>query len=108
MLTAGECYLVADDPEAHGAFGKHTEIHRKVFCTEYSVGRTEMLASRSQGLQPECVLYLTQAFEYHEEQRVIYKNHMYEIIRTYKTPTDGIELTIQRSNAVPEEVHPDV
>ena len=99
MQIAGEAFLISATPNAHGIFGPHTESMRKVFCQELSVGRTEMYAAMTQGLQPELVLRLTHDFEYQGECAVQYNGIRYDIIRTYRTTMDGIELTLQRSNA---------
>lgn len=99
MLTAGEAYLIRSDPNAHGIYGARQESMRKVFCTAQSVRMSEMYSAMSQGLQPEIVLRLEHDFEYQNERACQYNGIRYDIIRTYRTVPDGIELTLQRSNA---------
>ena len=70
---------------------------RTVFCTIRSVGMNENYAALTHGLHPELVFVLTQDFEYQGEQRCKCGGVYYDIIRTYVTETDGIELTVQRS-----------
>ena len=98
MRIAGECFLIRDDPNSHGVFAAKTETMRRVFCTALSVGRTEAYIAMGQGLQPEIILRLEHDFEYQDEKAVQYNGIRYDIIRTYRTDPDGIELTLQRSN----------
>lgn len=97
-MTAGELYLISEDPEAHGVFDDHARTERMVYCTIRSVGRTEMYAAMSSGHEPNYVFALAHDFEYQGEKICKYEGIEYRIIRTYRTEADGIELTVERSN----------
>lgn len=68
-----------------------------VFCTIHSVGMRENYEALAHGLHPEVVFVLSQDFEYQGEQRCRCGGVYYDIIRTYVTDADAIELTAQRS-----------
>jgi SPP1 family predicted phage head-tail adaptor len=103
MIQAGVANLIAESPQAHGIFDAPAETTRKVYCTVKSVGQTEVYQAKAAGLNPELKLILAHAFEYKGEKLLEYQGERYGIIRTYRTETDGIELTIQKvtGNAKP-------
>ena len=74
------------------------ETTRTVFCTIRSVGMRESYEALAHGLHPEVVFCLTQDFDYQGEQRCKWGSTYYDIIRTYVTEEDGIELTAQKSS----------
>lgn len=98
MYRADVIDLIAEDPVAHGFFEAVTEVHRTVFCEVRSVTRNEAYQARSVNLFPEYVFKLSLEDEYKGEKHCIYKNILYDVIRTYMLD-DGIELTVQRSEA---------
>ena len=104
MIRARTAELIAETPAAHGVLDDPAESLRKVFCTEKSVGQTETYQARATGLNPELKLVLAHAFEYHGEKQLIYCGERYEILRTYRTETDSIELTVPRVRGNAAEV----
>ena len=94
-------YLIGETPAAHGVFATHTQDKRKVFCTIRSVGRSEMYQAMSAGHVPEYIFALSHGFEYKNEKLAEYNGELFRIIRTYATPTNGIDLTVERSNHAP-------
>ena len=105
MIRAKVAYLIAEDPAAHGVLDAPQETARKVYCTEKSVGQSEIYQARGTGLNPELKLILQHAFEYHGEKIVEYGGIRWNILRTYRD-ADSLELTIQREtgNAAETEV----
>lgn len=105
MTRAKVAYLIAEDPEAHGVLDDPEETERKVYCTEKSVGQSEIYQARGTGLNPELKLVLQHAFEYHGEKILRYQGIRWHILRTYRD-ADSLELTIQRErgNAAETEV----
>jgi SPP1 family predicted phage head-tail adaptor len=105
MIRAKVAYLIAEDPAAHGVLDAPQETARKVYCTEKSVGQSEIYQARGTGLNPELKLILRHAFEYHMEKIVEYGGIRWNILRTYRD-ADSLELTIQREtgNAAETEV----
>lgn len=97
MLKADVLTLIADHPDARGVFDTCTETERNVYCTVHSVGMNESYLALSHGLFPEYVFDLAHDFEYNGEKRCRFHGIEYRIIRTYRTETDGIELTVERA-----------
>ena len=104
MIRAGVVYLISEVPKAHGIFDMPGEVTRKAYCTKKSVGQTEVYQAHAAGLNPELKLILAHAFEYKGEKLCEYKGERYKILRTYRTETDSIELTVQRIRGNAEEV----
>lgn len=96
MIYADVCYLIKE--ASRGVFSESTSQRRKVFCTVRSVGRSEYYAADNVGLQPELVLKLARDKEYQNELTIEFREKKYSVIRNYRTPDGGIELTIQRSD----------
>ncbi len=103
MMRANVCDLITVSPEAAGVGTDRTETSRTVFCTVRSIGQQEAYLAMAQGLNPELKIVLAQDFEYAGERLCEIDGVRYDIIRTYTTETDGIELTLQRTqrNAKP-------
>ncbi len=99
MVRADVITLIADNPGAHGVFDSPETSERTVYCTVRSVGMQEMYTAMSQGLRPQYVFDLQHDFEYQGEQRLRYHDVEYRVIRTYVNQSDGIEITVERSNA---------
>jgi len=97
MMKASAVTLIGEDPRAHGIFDQPEETTRMVFCTVKSIGQTEVYQARATGLNPELKLILAHDFEYRGEKRCEFEGVRYEILRTYVTEADGIELTLQRA-----------
>jgi SPP1 family predicted phage head-tail adaptor len=105
MVRADVVTLLSEFPGAHGVFDAPLYNYRTVYCEVKSVSQAEAYQARATGLIPEYRLVLTHSFEYQGEKLCDFRGSRYEIIRTYMTESDGIELTIQRvlGNAAVEE-----
>jgi hypothetical protein len=99
MLHADVLTMIAETPAARGAFDAQTETRRTVLCTVRSVGMREAYEAMGHGLHPEWVFVLAHDFEYQGEKRCVYHDQEYRVIRVYVTEADGIEITVERSNA---------
>ena len=111
MMKADVLTLIAVSPEAAGVGTEPAESRRDVFCTVRSIGQQEAYLAMGQGLNPELKVILSHDFEYGGERLCEIGGKRYDILRTYVTETDGIELTLQRcvrnAKPVPEpEVEP--
>ena len=106
MLRADVLTLIAVSPEAAGVGTEPTESTRDVYCTVRSIGQQEAYLAMGQGLNPELKVILAHDFEYGGERLCSLDGVRYDILRTYITKTDGIELTLQRvaQNAKPAPV----
>jgi hypothetical protein len=98
MTRADVAYLIADHPDAHGVHDAPVQVPRMVYCDVQSVGRREFYDAHNAGMKPEVVLKLSDEAEYREELLVRFHDKTWRIIRTYRTPDGGIELTLERSD----------
>ena len=96
MLKADVLNLISVSPEAAGVGTKPAETSRTVFCTVKSIGQQEAYLAMGQGLNPELKVILAHDFEYEGEGICELGGVRYDILRTYITEADGIELTLQR------------
>lgn len=96
MMRADVCDLITVSPEAAGAGTDRQETSRTVFCTVKSIGQQEAYLAMGQGLNPELKVVLAHDFEYQGERLCEVGGVRYDILRTYITEADGIELTLQR------------
>ena len=103
MMKADVLTLITVSPEAAGVGTEPTKTKRDVFCTVRSIGQQEAYLAMGQGLNPELKVILAHDFEYEGERLCEMDGVLYDILRTYVTETDGIELTLQRAarNAKP-------
>lgn len=99
MIRADVVILITESPEAHGVYDQGTDTRRTALCSVKSVGMSETYKAMSQGLTPEYVLILSAREEYQGERRCEYDGIEYDIIRSYVTDADTVELTIQRRGA---------
>ena len=65
-------------------------------CTVKSIGMQEAYQAMGIGLNPELKVILAHDFEYEGERLCEMDGVKYNVIRTYVTEADGIELTLQR------------
>lgn len=99
MVRADVLTLIAENPTAHGVFDTFTPTERTVFCTVRSASYSDILAAKSEGLQPEIVFRLSHDFEYAGEKIARFRDVEYNVDRTYVSDQDWIELTCSRRNA---------
>jgi SPP1 family predicted phage head-tail adaptor len=97
MMRADVLDLIAVYPEASGVGTEPTETKRTVFCTVRSIGQQEAYLALGQGLNPELKVILAHDFEYEGERLCELGGVRYDILRTYVTEADEIELTLQRT-----------
>ena len=103
MMKANVVDLITVSPEAAGVGTEPLESTRTVYCTVKSIGQQEAYLAMGQGLNPELKVILAHDFEYEGERLCELDGVRYDILRTYITEADGIELTLQRAarNAKP-------
>lgn len=91
--------LISTGAPTYDEYGNEVEskTERQVFCSVYSVGRTEFYQAAQNNLQPEYVFVISHYKDYEGEKDILYKDwtgteKRYAIIRTYRNG-DSIELT---------------
>lgn len=72
-----------------------TSEPKEVFALIASVGRSEFYAAAHAGLKPEITFQIRVA-DYEHEELVEYDGMSYQVIRTYQTGPDWIELVCER------------
>jgi SPP1 family predicted phage head-tail adaptor len=97
MIRVNVLDLITVNPEAAGVGTEPTETKRTVYCTVKSIGQQEAYLAMGQGLNPELKVILSHDFEYKGERLCEMDGVRYDILRTYTTETDGIELVLQRA-----------
>ena len=97
MIRVNVLDLITVNPEAAGVGTEPTETKRTVYCTVKSIGQQEAYLAMGQGLNPELKVILAHDFEYEGERLCEMDGVRYDILRTYVTETDGIELVLQRA-----------
>ena len=97
MLKADVIDLIKVNPEAAGVGTDPQETSRTVYCVIRSIGQQEAYLAMGQGLNPELKVILPHDFEYEDERLCELGGVRYDILRTYETETDGVELTLQRA-----------
>ena len=109
MIRVNTVDLITVSPEAAGVGTEPSETKRTVYCTVKSIGQQEAYLAMGQGLNPELKVIIPHDFEYQGERLCEMDSVRYDILRTYITETDGIELTLQRAvrNAKPAPEPPD-
>ena len=96
MMKANVVDLITVSPEIAGVGTDVSETKRSVPCTVKSIGQQEAYLAMGQGLNPELKVILAHDFEYEGERLCEMDGVKYDILRTYVTEKDGIELTLQR------------
>ncbi|WP_278475745.1 hypothetical protein [Turicibacter sanguinis] len=75
------------------------EYDNEIFCDEKSIKSSEFYQAQSVGMKPELTLEIMLA-DYNKEKYVKYDDGFgeeeYKVLRTYKTSTEKIELTLVR------------
>lgn len=72
-----------------------TEVETPVLCRVESAGRREFYAADATGLKPT-VVFVVHAYEYSDETKVEFGGVRYNIIRTYRTDFEEIELVCEK------------
>lgn len=93
-----ECYLGSYIERVNDNGDPIKEIKyndESIFCNEKSVKYSEFYQAQSIGMKPEIVLEVKIA-DYNKEKYVMYDNQEYTVLRTYKTSSENIELTLVR------------
>lgn len=66
---------------------------KEVFCNEKSVRASEFYQAQAVGMKPEIVIEMMLC-DYEKEKYVLYDEEEFRVLRTYKTSTERIELTL--------------
>ena len=71
------------------------ETRKTVLCNVKSVGRNEFYSAATAGLRPS-IVFVIHGYEYDGEQVVEFEGARYNVIRTYSTDFEEVELTCER------------
>ena len=67
----------------------------EVYCNEKSIKASEFYQAQAVGMKPEVTIELM-LVDYSKEKHVKYDDEEYTVLRTYKTSSEKIELTLIR------------
>ena len=68
---------------------------KEIFCCEKSIRASEFYQAQAVGMKPELTLEVMFS-DYNKEKYIQYEDEEYTVLRTYKTSTERIELTVVR------------
>lgn len=97
MQGYDEVTLLGDTAAPRGVHDEPQETARTVDCEVKSVGRREAYEAMNAGHRAEWVLEIAQADDYHGEEQLLFRGTRYNILRTYETEHDSIELVIEKA-----------
>lgn len=88
------CYLLTINNNKVNEIGDSVQetVKRKVYVDASSVRQSEFYQAQVAGLKPELTLIIRN-FEYKGEERLIFNDKKYRILRTYDKKDGTIELT---------------
>lgn len=67
----------------------------EVYCNEKSIRASEFYQAQAMGMKPELTIEMM-LIDYNKEPYVMYEGEEYNVLRTYKTSKERIELTLTR------------
>ena len=70
-------------------------IENTVFCSKKSVTRNEFYSAANTGLKPS-IIFVVHPFEYEDEEKVIFEGKKYNVIRSYQSGLEELEITCER------------
>jgi SPP1 family predicted phage head-tail adaptor len=74
-----------------GQIEENANYKRMVFCQRKSVPQSEFFNAGQSGIKAECVLVVN-TLDFQNENKVKYKNRIYDIYREYERPDERTEL----------------
>lgn len=69
-------------------------IYKRRFAKFKSVSLSEFYQAQTAGVKPEIKLEMADYFDYEEQEEVIYNDVLYKVLRTFRTMSNSIELTL--------------
>ena len=71
-----------------------TRIDRQIFAGVKSIGTKEYYEAVTVGLKPEMKFVIQDYEDYQGEKELAYNGFRYEVIRTFRTQTNQLEITV--------------
>lgn len=71
------------------------DFSKELICEVLSVGQSEFYLAAQSDYKPEIKFKISDFLDYEGEDRILYNNQYYEIVRTYKNGS-ALEITAQR------------
>ena len=97
IMWSNVCYLgnLALSTDDIGDSIETIIYENEVYCNEKSIKSSEFYQAQASGMKPELTLEIMTA-DYSKEKYVMYEDEEYTVLRTYKTSSERIELTLVR------------
>lgn len=67
---------------------------REIFAEIMSIGQTEFYQAHEVGKKPEIKVKIADYLDYAEETKIIYDSKIYKVLRTYRTRSNELEITL--------------
>lgn len=80
-----------------GDFIEVINYNNEIYCNEKSIRASEFYQAQAVGMKPEVTLEIS-AHDYNKEKYVKYNEEEYRVLRTYKTSSERMELTLVRGS----------
>lgn len=96
MTFDDTCILLKQKIISHDKIGNKIYSEEKkteIFCNVNSVDRNQFYNAGAKGFKLSYIITINE-FEYDDEEKLIYNNEMYDIVRTYELDNGLLELTI--------------
>ena len=69
-------------------------IYERRFAKLKSVSQSEFYQAQTVGIKPEIKMELADYFDYAGQEEVVYDGVLYKVLRTYRTTSNSMELTL--------------
>lgn len=91
-------YLISETVQVDDSTGDWvTEKSSKpCFCEVKSISMSEFYQANAEGFKPELKFVIADYLDYNDERIVNYDGRDYEVIRTYRSQGNSLEITVQR------------
>lgn len=69
-------------------------IKERRFAKFKSISQSEFYQAQTVGIKPEIKLELADYLDYSDQEEVLYNDVLYKVLRTYRTSTNSLEMTL--------------
>lgn len=91
VIKLGKSEIETDDYGVQ--FKKYT--YKEIFASIKSVSQSEFYSAAQSGFKPELKFVISDYYDYDGEDRIIYDEKIYSVIRTYRNGQE-LEITVQK------------
>ena len=91
-------YLISETVQVDDSTGDWVteKTSKPCFCEVKSIGMSEFYQANAEGFKPELKFVIADYLDYNNEKIVNYDGRDYEVIRTFRSQSNSLEITVQR------------